>query len=72
MPTDEKDATILELQATLEVVLDTIQDNPHVWTTAKCPTCIALSGLVGRPFGCVLVAKAADEAEKQEKGGGGC
>lgn len=33
-------------------VLDLIQTDPHQWSTRPCPTCRAITAIVGRRFGC--------------------
>jgi hypothetical protein len=37
--------------------LDLIQADPHQWSTRPCQTCIAVSAIVGRPFGCSAMAE---------------
>lgn len=32
--------------------LNTLYADPHQWSTRPCPTCRAISGLIGEPFGC--------------------
>ncbi len=36
----------------MDTVLDLLHDDPHQWSTRPCPTCGAVSRIVGRPFGC--------------------
>ena len=33
-------------------VTDLIQADPHQWSTRPCPTCRAVSAIIGRDFGC--------------------
>lgn len=44
-------------RAIMSVVLDTLQADPHQWSTRPCATCGAVSAIAGRDFGCQLVAK---------------
>jgi hypothetical protein len=37
--------------------LGALQADPHQWSNRPCPTCRAISGLVGRKFGCYLYAE---------------
>lgn len=54
-----------ELNALLSVVgkkvywtaFDLIQDDPHHWSSRPCPTCKAVTVIIGKPFGCVLYAQ---------------
>lgn len=41
-----------------ETVARTIESDPHVFSTRPCQTCKAVSGLVGRAFGCVAASQA--------------
>lgn len=34
--------------------LNILQSDPHQWSMRPCPTCRAVSAIVGRPFGCDL------------------
>lgn len=36
-----------------EVVLKMIETDPHVFGTRPCSTCLAITELVARPFGCI-------------------
>ena len=36
----------------MESVLRLIESDPHHWSSRPCATCRAISGIVGRPFGC--------------------
>lgn len=46
------------MQAALNILMDAVlgalQADPHSWSDRPCPTCRAITGLVGRPFGCYL------------------
>jgi hypothetical protein len=34
-----------------------IQADPHQWSTRGCQTCRTVSGLIEKPFGCILYAE---------------
>ena len=45
-----------EIQAALSILVDAtlalIERDPHFWSTRPCPTCGAISAIIGRSFGC--------------------
>jgi hypothetical protein len=43
--------------ALVDAILNTLQDDPHQWSERPCPTCRAITGLRGKPFGCNLFAE---------------
>lgn len=43
--------------STAEVICRLIEADPHQWSTRPCQTCISVSALLGRPFGCSAEAK---------------
>lgn len=45
------------------VAFDLIQKDPHQWSTRPCSTCNAVTGIIGKSFGCVLYA----EQRKEKK-----
>lgn len=55
------------MQAAVRVLLDAalrlLQDDPHMWSHRPCATCRAVSSIVGRPFGCLVVAEQRSGAE---------
>jgi hypothetical protein len=54
----DKTADVLAAARVLaNAALQAIQDDPHQWSARPCPTCRAVSSLVGRPFGCYLYAQ---------------
>lgn len=50
----------------MDAALNVLQEDPHSWSTRPCPTCRAVSSLVGRPFGCY---KYQGDRSKVENGG---
>lgn len=44
------------IRVIMKPVLDLIQEDPHLWSTRPCPTCKAISSIIGKPFGCTLKA----------------
>ena len=36
----------------MDAVLDIIQRDSHQWSNRPCESCRAISGIIGRPFGC--------------------
>ena len=41
----------------VEVVTGLIQNDPHQWSSRPCPTCSAVSTILGKPFGCLTKNK---------------
>jgi hypothetical protein len=39
--------------AVLGEILQLIQSDPHQWSARPCATCLAISSLAGKPFGCM-------------------
>lgn len=37
----------------IEPIINLIDNDPHMWSTRPCPTCKAISSMIGRPFGCI-------------------
>ena len=60
--TEEERLIKAAAQVLLDASLDLLQADPHQWSTRPCPTCHAVTVIVGRPFGCIFYAK-----RKQEK-----
>lgn len=52
--TEEREVRIVQVAARLLVnaALALIERDPHQWSARPCPTCRAVSDIVGRPFGC--------------------
>lgn len=50
-----------QMQAAVRLLLRTalrlLQADPHQWSTRPCPTCQAISAVLGEPFGCTLEAQ---------------
>lgn len=36
----------------MDAVINTIGIDGHQWSHRPCQTCLAVSGLIGRPYGC--------------------
>ena len=34
-----------------------LQEDSHTWSIRPCPTCQAISGVLGEPFGCIEYAR---------------
>jgi hypothetical protein len=41
----------------IEVSLNELQADPHMWSTQPCSTCSKITLALGKPFGCVLFAQ---------------
>lgn len=41
----------------LEPVLALLQRDGHSWSSRPCTTCEAITSIVGKPFGCVVVSR---------------
>ena len=52
--TDEEAKKIVKAAASIviDAVIDMIQVDSHTWSNRPCQTCLAISGIIGRPFGC--------------------
>lgn len=48
-------------------VADLIYSDPHRWSERGCPTCRAISAIIGLPFGCDRYR--AEKAAKRAEGG---
>lgn len=55
MKEEEHLKAAIRLAATIlvEAVVDLLQNDPHQWSTRPCSTCTAVSGVLGKPFGCL-------------------
>jgi hypothetical protein len=42
---------------TISPAFKLLQEDPHQWSSRGCPTCRAVSALIGQDFGCVIYAK---------------
>lgn len=40
-----------------ELIAKLIEADPHQWSSRPCPTCRAVTIILGRPFGCSAKAK---------------
>ena len=47
----------------MDAVVETIGIDGHQWSDRPCPTCRAITGFIGRPFGCYWY-------QAKKKGGG--
>ncbi|KKK93486.1 hypothetical protein LCGC14_2692380 [marine sediment metagenome] len=36
----------------MDAVVETIGVDGHTWSDRPCQTCLAITGLIGRPYGC--------------------
>ncbi len=54
------------LKLLVDGILDTLQRDPHSWSTRPCQTCSIISGLAGRSFGCVLYAEQREKREREK------
>lgn len=54
MMTDETLKEVIQASASLltKAVNDLIYVDSHRWSTRPCPTCNAITALIGEPFGC--------------------
>jgi hypothetical protein len=41
----------------VEPILSLLQNDPHQWSTRPCPTCSSITTIIGKPFGCILMAE---------------
>lgn len=48
----EADIVQAAAQVLVDAALRLIEVDPHQWSPRPCPTCRAVSSIVGRPFGC--------------------
>ncbi len=53
--TDNEAKQIVKAAASvlLEVATDAIYEDPHQWSARPCATCRFVSGIIGKPFGCI-------------------
>ena len=60
-------AAIIQVAARMQLsaALDMLQEDSHQWSERPCPTCRAITGLLGRVFGCYKYA-----ADRQKRNGG--
>ncbi len=42
----------VQVDIVMDAVVETIGIDGHQWSDRPCSTCRAVSGLIGRPFGC--------------------
>jgi len=54
MNEDTKEVMQACVDILITATLDLIQEDPHQWSDRPCPTCRAVSSLIGKPFGCYL------------------
>ena len=52
-----KQAVRVALDIIMDAVVETIGIDGHMWSDRPCQTCKAVSGLIGRPFGCYWYQK---------------
>ena len=52
--TDDEAKKIVKAAANvlMEAVLDIIQGDSHHWSDRPCQSCLTISGIIGKPFGC--------------------
>ena len=52
--TEEEAKQIVKAAASIviDAVVNAIQNDGHVYGTRPCETCRAVSGIIGKPFGC--------------------
>ena len=43
---------LLPLRPQILVAFNLLQADPHQWGDRSCPTCTAISAIIGKPFGC--------------------
>lgn len=55
-----EDESVVLIKAAARVLMDSVlillQRDPHHWSERGCPTCKAISGIIGRHFGCYVYA----------------
>jgi len=51
----------LAIDRLMIAVTQLIYDDPHGWSNRPCPTCKAVSGITGKPFGCYLYQQKRDQ-----------
>jgi hypothetical protein len=54
---DEEKIIRAAVNILIEPILTLLQNDPHQWSTRPCPTCRAITSIIGKPFGCILKAK---------------
>ena len=54
---NEKEIIQAAVQLIIDPVLRLLQEDPHQWSERPCPTCRAISSLIGKKFGCYLYAE---------------
>ena len=42
----------VEVDMIMDIVVETIGIDGHTWSSRPCQTCLAITGLIGRPYGC--------------------
>ena len=47
-----KQAIRVAVDIIMDVVVETIGIDGHQWSDRPCSTCRAITGLIGRPYGC--------------------
>lgn len=47
-----KQAIKASVSIIMDAVVETIGIDGHQWSNRPCQTCLAITGLIGRPFGC--------------------
>lgn len=61
---NEKTEMKTALSILMDSVLNLLEKDPHQFGTRPCSTCTAVSSIIGKPFGCVKVAKRKAECAK--------
>lgn len=53
MTDKELEQTIrVQVSIIMDAVVETIGVDGHGWSDRPCQTCLAITGLIGRPYGC--------------------
>ena len=55
----------------LDAVLGALQEDPHQWSSRPCPTCLAITGIIKKPFGCYEYQRKQTERQKAAARGDG-
>ena len=52
--TDEelKQIVRVEVDIIMDAVVETIGGDGHTWSNRPCQTCLSVTNLIGKPFGC--------------------
>lgn len=49
---DLKQVIRIQVDLIMDSVVETIGIDGHMWSDRPCQTCLAITGLIGRPYGC--------------------